>query len=105
MLLQASADQPERALAASMLNSLWEEFHFFNNYPVKQLTISAALFGTIIQQRCVLHPNSLAVSCVVITKQLLLLLCCLILLCVWWPCGCHLSRRECYLPCKHYAQA
>ncbi len=40
-----------------MLNSLWEEFHFFNNYPVKQLTISAALFGTIIQQRCVCAPS------------------------------------------------
>ena len=48
-----------------MLNSLWEEFHFFNNYPVKQLTISAALFGTIIQQRCVCAPK---LTCLVLRR-------------------------------------
>ena len=60
-----------------MLNSLWEEFHFFNNYPVKQLTISAALFGTIIQQRCVCAPKLACLVLVVITT-LLLLFCCMI---------------------------
>ena len=87
MLLQASADQPERALAASMLNSLWEEFHFFNNYPVKQLTISAALFGTIIQQRCVCASISLvSFMQVITTAPLVLLPNHLFLAAMWLPC-------------------
>ena len=51
--LKASAQQRERQVAACMIHNLFDEYRFFAKYPDKELAITAALFGGLVQRNLV----------------------------------------------------
>ena len=51
--LKASSQLRERQVAACMIHNLFDEYRFFAKYPDKELAITAALFGGLVQQNLV----------------------------------------------------
>ena len=48
--LKASSQARERQVAACMIHNLFDEYRFFAKYPDKELAITAALFGGLVQR-------------------------------------------------------
>ncbi|ORZ15115.1 CCR4-Not complex component, Not1-domain-containing protein [Absidia repens] len=63
--LSKSKIPKEQDIFACMIHNLFDEYHFFPNYPDKELTITSILFGSLIQHQLVSYvPLGIALRCV-----------------------------------------
>ena len=60
--LKASEDPRERQVSACMIHNLFDEYRFFAKYPDKELSITAVLFGGLIQRGLVADRYSLCMT-------------------------------------------
>ena len=72
--LKGSGQARERQVAACMIHNLFDEYRFFAKYPDKELAITAALFGGLVQL------NLVAGRWLDLALRYLLVRCCLTLL-------------------------
>ncbi|KAG0182584.1 hypothetical protein DFQ29_003364 [Apophysomyces sp. BC1021] len=60
-----SKDAREQDVSACMIHDLFDEYHFFPQYPDKELAIAGVLFGSLIQHHLVSYvPLGIALRCV-----------------------------------------
>ncbi|CAO3593285.1 unnamed protein product [Absidia cylindrospora] len=60
-----SKNPKEQDIFACMIHNLFDEYHFFPNYPDKELAITSVLFGSLIQHQLVAFvPLGIALRCV-----------------------------------------
>lgn len=69
--LNASEDSRERSVYLCVISSLIDEYQFFSNYPEKELSLTANLFGSIIQHR-LMPPSMLLVALKLVLQSLML---------------------------------